>query len=323
MGSMKQAILDFSKQFSFVPEVENKGKLAIAKKFVVCGMGGSHLPAELLSGWIPDLPLVIHKNYGLPEIFEAEKTLFVFSSYSGNTEEILDGYQEAKNKGYNLAVVAAGGKLIELAKLDQTPYVLLPNTGIQPRSALGFSLLGLCALSRLPQEKIDECKKAGESLDVSSLEEQGIELAKKLRGRVPIIYSSEKNSCLALNWKIKMNETGKIPAFMNLFPELNHNEMTGFNVGSGAMDLNRQWSFIFLEDEADHPRIKKRMEVTAGLLEKLNLPVERILLTKDVFLSKIFKSLILADWTALNLAEAYGAEPEQVPMVEDLKKSLI
>ncbi len=117
-----------------------------------------------------------------------------------------------------------------------------------------------------------------------------------------------------------MNETGKIPAFSNVFPELNHNEMTGFDRKGKTKDLSGKFCFIFLSDNADHPQNRKRFEVTKRLYEERGLVVHSLPLQGTTRSEKIFSSLLLADWVAYHTALQYGVEPEQVPMVEEFKK---
>ncbi len=323
---MEESIKNFSEQFRFSPEVENKNSLPEAVHFIVGGMGGSHLAADLLKGFDPAMDLSIHSDYGLhPEAHlpperpgAKDRTLFIASSYSGNTEETVDFAQKALEHKYNVACIATGGELINLAKENNLPYILIPDTGIQPRTALGFSLIALATFVR--PEIIHDLNPLAESLDPLSLREDGNEMAQILLNHLPVIYSSFNNRAVAYNWKIKLNETAKIPAFLNSFPELNHNEMTGFDVVSDTSSLSEKVRFIFLTDERDHPSIQKRMKVCESLFEKRGFEVIRRPLIGEDYFSRSIKSILTADWTALRLAELYGTEPEQVPMIEEFKK---
>ncbi|QQG46505.1 MAG: hypothetical protein HYY55_01520 [Candidatus Niyogibacteria bacterium] len=328
---MDKVIKDFPKQLGFEPVIENAENLRPKNKFVVCGMGGSHLAADLIKAARSDLDLVIHSNYGLPFDYAQDKPkksdlnerLVIINSYSGNTEEALDSFGEAFEKKLNLAAISIGGKLLEEARSKGVAFVRIPDTGIQPRMAVGFSVLALLKLMG-EDEEIAEVKKLAVNFDSGS-ENVGKELAKKLEGKIPVIYASEKNSALALNWKAIFNETGKIPAFYNVFPELNHNEMTGFDSVGEAKELSRNFSFIFLRDPEDDPRIARRMDITQKLLKKRGFVCHTIgtavpnVLPANIW-HKIFSSILLAEWTAYHLALYYGADPEQVPMVEEFKK---
>ena len=178
------------------------------------------------------------------------------------------------------------------------------------------------ALTALIQKEglLTELAELGATLLPETLEEKGKELAEALRDSVPVIYASTRNSAVANNWKIKFNETGKIPAFYNVFPELNHNEMTGFDVTETTEGLSRKFHFIFLTDTVDHPKIQRRMAVCKKLYEQRGFQVTEVPLEGASTLERIFTSLLTADWTALHLSRIYGTEAEQVPMVEEFKK---
>lgn len=315
------AIRDFPKQFACAPLIENKKNLKKTyQRYVVVGMGGSHLAADLALIARPELPLIIWSDYGLPP--SADKhTLVIASSYSGNTEETIDGLRIAMKKKLPVACIAVGGKLLEIAKKKKLPYIELPNTGIQPRSALGLSLRALLALAG-DKKGLAETKRLATTLKPDTLAGRGKTLAKMLADHVPVIYASRANVGIAYNWKIKFNETGKIPAFYNVFPELNHNEMTGFDVTPRSKHLSERFAFIFLRDNDDHPRLKKRMMVLEELYRDRGLPVVVLDLIGKTRFEKIFNSLLIADWAAVATAERYGLESEEVPMVEEFKKMI-
>lgn len=319
---MYEAIKNFNKQFNYEPKVENAEGLKLFKKFVVVGMGGSHLAADILKAWDPALDMIIRSDYDLPSIPPEEDgaRLFILSSYSGNTEESISAFHKAGEKNLPRAVIAVGGQLLDLAQKTGVPYIQIPDTGIQPRSALGFSLMAFLKLMG-QEEALKEASELSSLLQPTEFEEQGRELALRLKGSVPVFYASDRNVELAKNWKIKFNETGKIPAFFNVFPELNHNEMSGFDVKETTAALSKNFYFILLEDESDHPKIKKRMQVTAKLYKDRSLRIESVKLVnhKNVFY-KIFSSTVLADWAAYHTAKSYGLDPEQVPIVEEFKK---
>jgi glucose/mannose-6-phosphate isomerase len=316
-------IRNYAKQFEYAPIVENAAKLKHYKKFVVCGMGGSHLSADILKAWHPELDIIIWSDYGLPRVHEKDlkERLTIVSSYSGNTEEAIDAFMTARAKKVPLAVLAAGGRLLRLAEKFNVPYVAMPDYHSQPRIATGLSLRGLLALMG-EQVLLAELTTLAGQLHPAREELRGKELAKRLHGIVPIIYTSARNAAIGYNWKIKFNETGKIPAFSSVVPEANHNEMTGFDVKAKTLSLSRNFHFIFIKDGADDPRIIKRMSVLEKMYRDRGFSIEMILLQGKTEPQKIFNSLILADWTAYHTAKLYGTEAEQVPMVEEFKKMI-
>lgn len=318
---MYDAIKNFSGQLSYEPEIKNKENLFPTESFVVCGMGGSHFAADLIKTAKPDLQIHIHHGYGLPNLPAAllKESLIIISSYSGNTEETLDSFEEARRRNLNVAVITTGGKLLEEAIKKNIPYVEMPNTGIQPRSALGFSMKSMLAL--MGKHSLNtEIKELSEYFSVKKFENKGKELAKNLNGMVPMIYSSEVNGPISSVWKIKLNETAKIPAFSNVFSELNHNEMTGFDTKTKTKKLSKNFCFILLKDKEDDARIQKRIKFSKKLFEDRGFKVLEIELAGECVFEKIFSAVILADWTAYYLSEIYKVDSENIPMIEEFKK---
>ncbi len=314
-------IKHYGKQFDFEPNIENSAKLKKFGKFVVCGMGGSHLAADILKAWHPEIDILVWSNYGLPPIAEKElkERLIILASYSGSTEETIDAFNTAKAKKLSYAVIAAKGKLLSMADKAKIPYVRIPDLHLQPRMATGLSLKALLALTG-EKNLLAEAKLLSTQLHPSREELRGKDLARRVHGSVPIVYASGRNAALAQNWKIKLNETGKIPSFCNVVPELNHNEMTSFDVKTKTLPLSRNFHFIFLKDAGDDRRIIKRMNVLEKLYRDRGFKTEIILLQGKTELNKMFNAINLADWTAYYSAKMYGVEPEQVPMVEEFKK---
>lgn len=320
---MRDIILRFPEQFSYEPVIENGEHLPARRDSVlVLGMGGSQLAAELLKTLDPSTDVLSHRDYGIPAMSEdaLRSRLIIASSYSGNTEEVLDGFEQARARGLSVAVITVGGELLRRAKQYGVPYIQMPDTGIQPRCALGFSVRSLLAMMGNPLA-LAASRMLATLLDAASLEEPGRALARELKGRIPVIYASTRNHGVAYNWKIKFNETGKIPAFYNLFPELNHNEANGFDVADSTRGLSERFVFIFLRDSEDNPRNQKRMDVLKKLYMDRGLSVREIPMSSGSVYYKAFSSLVLADWAAMYTAqEQYGLDAEQVPMVEEFKR---
>ncbi len=320
---MEQAIRDFPTQFTFEPVIENEPALRRAKRTIVCGMGGSNLATGLVAMAHPRESFMAWRDYGLPMLppGELEASLIIASSYSGETEETIHAFETALERGLALAAVATDGTLIQQAEAARVPFIRLPSTGIQPRASLGFQVRALLKLKG-DEEGLMDTKKLSVLLNVDDAEERGKELARKLAGTVPVVYASTRNKTLAHIWKIKFNETVKIPAFCNTFPELNHNEMTGFFGGKKVGTLARPFHFIFLRDDRDSEKILRRMDETRSMLEDRGFSVDSVTLHGRERWHPIFDNLLVADWTALHLARHYGADPDAVPAVEEFKKRM-
>lgn len=321
---MYEAIKFFYKQFSYEPKIVNRDNFVQKSKFVIAGMGGSAHAALILKTWKPELDIIIHRNYSLPKLpmKELKNRLIILSSYSGNTEEPIDAFKKAKENNLNMAVVAASGKLLLLAKENNIPYIELPDKNIQPRAALGLSTMAFLKFMG-EEDGLNEIRELTISLNKTIYEEKGKALAEKIKNHIPVIYASDHNYSLVYIWKIKLNETGKIPAFCNIFPELNHTEMISFNIKDSIRELCNKFSFIILKDKEDSPKILKRMKVTEKLYKNRGLDVETLELEEGDAWHKIFSCLLLADWTSYYTALGYGLEPNEVLMVEKFKKLIL
>lgn len=303
--------------------MENEDKLKPAEFLLVAGMGGSALAAELIKSWRPHLKIGIHKDYGLPPLGEEvlRESLVILSSYSGETEEVLDVFEEARQKQLNMAVVSAGGRLLDLAQKHGTVYIKIPEKAIRPRMSLGFAVMAHIKLLG-ETAALEELSQLSDSLSAGDYEVKGKELAKKLGGGVPVIYASVVNQAVAYNWKIRFNETSKTPAFFNVFPELNHNEMAGFDLRKSTLGLGENFHFIFLRDGDDDKRILKRMRLTKKLYEERGFKVEMLDLEGRNRWERIFSSLLIADWTAYYLADGYGQDPLEEVTIEAFKRAM-
>ncbi|MCK4428841.1 MAG: bifunctional phosphoglucose/phosphomannose isomerase [Candidatus Aenigmarchaeota archaeon] len=317
---MRKLIIDFPKQFKVglkaTEKIKLKGKF---ENIVVSGMGGSALPAELLrTGFDLPIPLNINRTYDLPSQTN-KNTLSIFISYSGNTEETLSSYKKAVKKKFPCAAITAGGELKKLCGKNKTQCVLVP-AGFQPRMSTGYLISALAGI--LYKAKIISKKQVNELLDLEKnlkpkkLENKGERLAKKLFKKIPIIYTADRFRALGYVWKIKFNENSKTPAFCNYFAELNHNEMNGWQNPVGNFFV------IILRDLKDHSRMLKRVEVTAKLIKSKGISVEIIDLPKGNDLTRIFTSLLLADWASYYLALEYKTDPIKVKIIEEFKKRL-
>lgn len=283
---------------------------------VVAGMGGSAIPGDVLRSYLGTRILVYSsRDYSLPE-WANKNTLVFCISYSGNTEETLSAYKEARKKGCKLVCLSSGGKLAEYCMRDKVQHISVPS-GIQPRDALGYQIIPL--LNVLMTSKI-----IPKNADVTSMiavlkqvnKEKASDIAKNLHNTVPIIYASSRMVTLAKTWKSKINENAKCQAFFNEFPEMNHNEMVGFT------NLKGNFYVIMMEDEEDNERIKKRMEITKQLIQKQGCFVLLLKITGKNRLARIFSTILLGSYVGYYLALEYKVDPTPVVMVEELKKML-
>ncbi len=320
---MKEDIQNFPKQLQFSPEIKNKEKWNEFENYVLIGMGGSHLQGDVFKAIYPDFPLLLHQNYGLPFLRDAQKTGFIAASYSGNTEEVLDAYNMALSSNFPVAVVSKGGKLLADAKEKELPYIELPQDKIEPRIGIGYTYKSLLKMVN-GDGPMKDSKEAVENLErmQPDLEKNAKDLVSSLENRIPIIYATQKNSIIAGMWKINFNETTKIPSFYNVVPELNHNEMTGFDVIPSTEKLSEKMIFILLVDREDHPKNQKRLKVLREVLEKRNLEVLEVKVEGVSRTEKVFSGILFSEWMAYYMAHFYNTNYANSPMVEEFKKMI-
>jgi|Deesub1362B_J571_1020462.scaffolds.fasta_scaffold03595_2 glucose/mannose-6-phosphate isomerase len=319
---MRKIILNFNRQFPIGIKLAKKVKIpGQFEALTLGGVGGSALVGDLLKIWLESykiaLPVFLHRDYGLP--YQTDQShLVVLISYSGNTEETLFSFEQAKRKDFSLCCITSGGRLYQLCKKNKIPVVKIPS-GLPPRMSIGYQFSALmqilvnCGMIRNNLKNLLNLEK---NLKPKKLEKEGKRLAKKLLNKIPLIYASRQREAIARIWKIKFNENSKVPAFWNFFPELNHNELVGLE------RFKDYFLVLILKDPADHPRNLKRMELTAKILKERGVGVEILNFEGKDILYKIFSSLLLADWTSFYLAKNYKIDPLPVKIVEEFKKRL-
>lgn len=330
-SNMREMILDFPGQFRIGVEAAKNVYLKSwtflrpPENIVVCGMGGSGLPGEILATLRP-LDVFSYKSYNLPPQ-AGNDSLIICISYSGNTEETISSFKEAANRKLPMITMTTGGKLEELSKKCGVPCVKLPPPYIPPRLALGQMFAGLLKVLQnhnlLDKQIVEEVLKTGNFIKSEEFELQGKKLAKKIFQKIPIIYVSRRFREVAWIWKNSLNETAKILAFSNYFPELNHNEIVGFEeVNKDQISNKKVYVFILRDLQDSYPRILKQMEITKDLIEKEGVKVEFIDMVGKNMMEKIFSSIILGFWTSFWLAMEYKVDPTEIKTVDKFKKRL-
>lgn len=331
-SNLRQVILNSPNQLRWA--VNNWKQISFKKKFsnvILCGMGGSAWPIEFVvnylttnpSARLSNAPVIIHRNYGLPD--EADKnSLMIFSSYSGNTDETIKAYEAAFKAGIKGVVMTSGGKLEKLAARNRTKVIRIPEKNIPPRYSTGYMvgfLAKLLADAKIMKDASGDIIKTSKYLKKiladGKLEKRGYELAKKIGGRTTIIYASVNYRIAAKVWKIKINENAKVPAFWNHIPEFNHNEMVGFTRANP-----KQFFAIMLKNKKDDKEILKVMDITEKLLTSRGFLLEEVEMRGNNFFSKIFSTTLLCDWVSYYLALGNGIDPAPVSLVDEFKKEL-
>lgn len=304
-----------AREIAFSPVVE--GVVPAHGRLVCGGVGGSALPAMILSRLRESQPVELHRDYGLPDTLP-ENALYVALSYSGNTEETLSFANAALGKSLPLAIITSGGALAALAREKKLPHVLL-QTGMQPRDAILSATKALATLTEATD--VTALLNACTNCEDDARPHAGA-LVEALKDAIPVIYSSRRNHVLSYLQKITFNETAKVPAFSNVFPELNHNEMQGLDPLGGTAPLLTPLSLLILRDPTDNPRVTRRMAVFEELLRERGARIRTVTLPEGNDAYRLVWAWQLARIAAHGLAEHYGVEADAVPLVEEFKKRL-
>lgn len=300
---------------------------------IITGLGGSAIGGDLIRSYLQyeiNIPIQVNRNYYLPA-YAGKNTLVIVSSYSGDTEETISAYNDAVKKGCKIVCISSGGKLTIMAENDGYDNVKLPR-GYQPRCALAFSFISLLMLFvklGLIKERDNEISgliklMEERSMIYSSVEgsdNPAIKIAGHIQGKIPVIYSSnDLLDAVNLRWRGQFAENSKSLAFGNLFPELNHNEIVGWQENS---EFLRNFALIFLLDREDNPRIVKRQKVTKEILEPYRgLDIE-IVSEGSSKLERIFDLVYLGDWISFYLAILYKTDPAPIEKINILKNKLM
>jgi len=298
------------------------------RRLLVAGMGGSAMPVTLVGeGGLAAIPVAAHMSYDLPVGIDPSDTLVIVSSFSGNTEETISAYETARDQGFALVGISKGGRLQELCEADEVPHVRIPvkpeEQKMQPRCATGYGvgiLVGLLDRLGLAATGARETIEALEQHLLDRMEQacaEGEALAGSLTAATPIVYASHRYANVARIWKIKFNENAKCPAFWNVFPELNHNEMTGWLHHPGPFHL------ILLRDPEEDPRVRLREEITCEILkQEAGLEATGVIMLGENRIEKMFGTLLVGDWASYHLALRLDEDPSPVKIVETFKRML-
>jgi len=289
----------------------------------VCGMGGSGVVGDFLNVLYPDRNVSIHKNYGLPSHagmkgYRRPNTFYLILSYSGDTVETLSSFDVAVEEGLPIAVVTGGGKLLERAQKAGVPHIHIPHVdGIPARFAVGYLLNASLRLLSAVQttDTPSQCFAPLDSEFKANQEDAGRELAQKLAERTILVYTEPTLEALGLFWKEMLNETAKMPAFNNLIPEANHNELESISAISKP-------SILVLHDTSADKRIEIQLQALEEIAKKQGWGYEQVNLTENHLISQLMNGVVRSYWVGLTLAELKGVDPSQTPLINSIKSHL-
>ncbi len=291
---------------------------------VFTGMGGSAIAGALVAALMPEapVPVVSYPSYGLPGFVKEGAWVFV-TSYSGNTEEALSSFEEARRRGAKIFAVSSNGQLETLAREHGAAFVQIPR-GLPPRAALGYLFTPLYRFLQQAgflQEDLAPLPRFLRNLREELEQEDSLarDLANKFYLRIPAIYASLRFYPVAHRWNTQINENSKAFAHTAALPEMDHNEITGL---IHPKDLVEEIWAVFLHFPEDHPRIERRMRETADLIAESVMGTSHVHPWGETSLEHLFSLLYLGDYVSLYLAQAYNQDPVAIPRIDELKRRL-
>lgn len=300
---------------------------------VVLGMGGSGFAGDFVRSVVEDrlpVPIEIVKSYGPLQEWVGRNSLVIAVSYSGNTEETLAAFEEAHTRGARLVAVSSGGRLAEEASHFGAAHIRVPE-GYQPRASLGYLALPVLAslvevgLVPDPTLDVEETVAALSALvdrchrKTARSENPAKGLAERIAFAIPVIYGGHGlGATAAYRFKCDLNEYAKIPAFCNALPEMDHNEIVGWE---GVSEHDR-FVLVALRDEGEHPRVSRRFDATAALVRGAFSDSIVVRSQGSSPLARLLHLVTLLQFTAVYVGLARDVDPGPVEVIESLKQQL-
>lgn len=300
---------------------------------LIAGMGGSAIGADLLAAYVAPIsrvPVIVHRDYGLPAWARGPETLVIASSHSGNTEETLSAFEEATRRECSILCVSTGGKLAETAESHGANLWIFEHKG-QPRAAVGYSFsLLLAAFTRLgflpdPSNELQQAilvmKNNQEALqpDVPVAHNLAKRMAGQLMNRWVVVIASDLLAPVARRWKGQISEIAKAWAQFEYIPEANHNTLAGI---VNPEDNLSHTMVIFLRAKSNHPRNQLRTKLTSKTFMLEGIGTSTIDARGETPMAQLWSSLHLGDYIAYYLAMTYGVDPTPVEAIEGFKREM-
>ncbi len=326
---MKKNIESFPNQI--LDSFSSLEKLRIIKKSIssilIIGQGGSSIGGLLLRDLlIKDInyPIVINHGYKLPN-WVSSKTLIIVSSYSGNTEEALSVLNTSLKKGFRPVCVSSGGKLLKICKKQKLDFLTLPE-GFQPREALAYSIFSLFSIFlkyQIISNKIFLKLKSASKFVLNNQPEiikKAKDLSRVIHQKTPIIYSSKLFSGAVIRFKQQLNENSKNHSWCNIIPEMNHNEIVGWqNLNN---EIKKNLIPVFIKSNLDLKKNKQRIEITLGYFKQKKIKTKVINIEKGDLYSQYLFLINMFDFTSFFLAKKNNVDPYDISSIFMLKSKL-
>lgn len=293
------------------------------RNVLITGLGGSGIGGRVIGQWAApacQVPITVNNDYTLPG-FVGPHTLVIVSSYSGNTEETVAAMKEALKRGAQLASVTSGGHVKATCDAEGIPHIVIPG-GNPPRSMFAYSAVQLLFLLKgfglISDEVQDLMQGVGERLKANSasIESDALAIASGLQNSTPVLYAEQNLEGVVVRWRQQINENSKMLCWHHVFPEMNHNELVGWETATEDLAV------VVLKSSADHPRSRMRMDICEGIFKSKTSRLLEVEAKGEHLLEEVFYLIHFGDWVSLHLAELTGADPIDIRNIDFLKNEL-
>lgn len=324
---MNQYIADYTKHLKQALEIgQNTTFKKVEKDFsavLICGLGGSGIGGSIIAQLLEtclSIPIVINKDYHIPSFVDAN-TLVICCSYSGNTEETIQMYQQAAEKAAEICVISSGGKFEKIAQEKGYNFIKIPE-GYPPRAAFGLSFPQLFYAFHyygLIEKGFEQ--EIQNSIDLIDSSEEHIKseaksIAQKLHGKIPVLYCESKLEGVAIRLRQQINENGKMLCWHHVIPEMNHNELVGWRF------TQEQVAVLFIKGQNTFYRNEKRMDYSKDVMAKYTKTIESITAKGKSSLEEVLYLIHLGDWISAYLAELNNIDAIEIEVIIGLKETL-
>lgn len=300
---------------------------------VITGMGGSAISGDLFLAYIYDelkVPTYTNRDYTVPA-FVDKHTLFIASSYSGDTEETLEALKEAAERSAVIICITSGGLMEQFCEQGGHPCIKIPGN-LPPRQALGYLFFSLVSLFQKPgfiaprDADIEETRKLLYELadrynpETSFGNNLANHIAQSIYHAIPIVYTGVPFLYpVPVRWRNQFNENAKSMSFSNVLPELNHNEIMGWE---GLPEVNKHFRVILLRDRDEAPRSRKRIAITKEILKNKKILFGEVFAEGHSRLARLFSLIFLGDWASYYWAMLNEKDPISIDSIDILKRKL-
>lgn len=295
---------------------------------VVLGIGGSGFGGSLTQTLIFDqlkIPFIVAKGYEIPHFVNAN-SLVIACSFSGNTEETIAQTEKAIQNHAHVTGITSGGKLEALCEKHQFDCIKIPGESQCPRASFGYTLLQIFAI--LTQHNLidgyffDEFEKAERLITESqdNIKTEAHDLAEKIHGHLPVFYADSTVEPVLLRAQQQINENAKQIAHFNALPEMNHNELVGWD--NPQKTILKDSVVILLRSKFEAERVSKRIEICKPTFKKSAAEVIEVSAKGESLTEQMLYLIHLVDWVSFYLSECNQVDAFQINVINHLKSAL-